>query len=129
QLVVEDEQVCGKTVRRERLALVQRVAAHLEVASEDLVHRQERRGHASGSRHELPATHAELLGGCVGELVRADLDPLLLLGLWCGHPFAVRYDLSGNWGGEGFDRVSPGAPRQLRVTEPRIVPKITVRHI
>ena len=96
QLVVEDEEVGRRTVRRKRLALVQRVAAHVEVAPEDLVHRQERGGHASGGRHELPAAHAELLGGGGGELVRARLDALLLLGLRHRHPLAVRHDLSGN---------------------------------
>src|SRR2546422_11583352 len=77
ELVVEDERVRGRTVGRKRLGLEQRFAAHVEEAPEDLVHRHERRGHASGRRPELPAAHAELLGGAVGELVPARLDALL----------------------------------------------------
>ena len=97
ELVVEDEEILRRPVRRERLAFEQRVAADLEVLPEGLVHRQEGGGHPSGGRHELPATHPELLGGGVGELVRASLDALLFLGLRHRHPLAVRHELSGDW--------------------------------
>src|SRR5207247_4747155 len=81
ELVIEDEEILRRAVRRERLAFEERVAADLEVRPEDLVHRQESSGHPAGGRHELPATHPELFGGGVGDLLRASLDALLLLGL------------------------------------------------
>src|SRR5262249_54423991 len=118
----------GKTVRRESLGLEQRFAGHVEEKPEHLVHRQERRGHASRRRHELSATHAQLLCSAVSKLIRAHPHSLLFLGLRHWPPLSVRHDLSGNGGREGIE-VSSGTLRQLCVAQPGLAFEIVImRH-
>ena len=54
--------------------------------------------------------------------------PLLLFGLSHGQIFPVRHDLGGDRRREQFGLVRSGAPCQLRITEPRIVPALFTWH-
>ena len=97
RLIVEDELPAQRARPRLRHPGLGRFgAADIEERSEDLVHRQERRGHAGAACQELPP--AQAVPGA--ELGRQILDPRLhmrlLASLGKRVEFAVRHDLGGN---------------------------------
>src|SRR6185312_12300861 len=91
RLVVEHEKVARRRVLLARAVVEHLLMAHLEEGlAEDLVHGDERGGHAARALEEAPPRDAELLRGMVGQLLDALLDLLLLPRLRERHVLAVR---------------------------------------
>ncbi len=78
----------GRHIRRRRLGL-----ADLEEAAKDLVHDQERGGHAGCGLKEPPARQALPPGEPVAQFLEPRFDLALLLGLRHRHVFVARHDL------------------------------------
>jgi hypothetical protein len=81
-------------------------AAHAEDRPVDVVHRDERRGHAGGRLEEASAAHALVLRQLVAQLLDARLDLLLLRGLRRGRELVARDELGRDRRrkGRGFSR-------------------------
>ena len=96
-LDVEDElpgQVLG--AGQQQLGLARLGGLDLEhAAAVDLVHGDERGGHAAAGLHELPAAEPEPLAVGVGQFEDSPLDALLRLALRGWKILAVRHDLGG----------------------------------
>ena len=119
-LIVEDEQVAGRCVLRERrllehldlVDLEERVAVHL-------VHREEGGSQAARAFEELPPRHPELFRGLAGELLHPRFDLLLLLRLRERHVLAVGDHASRNGGLKGL-ALRRSAAFELRVAQPGV---------
>src|SRR5262245_31293139 len=135
RLHVEDE-LAGEALgaRLHQLGLARLGGRDLEHGrAVDLVHRQERRGHAAARLQELPPAQAETFAVVVGQLEDAALDALLDFALGRREILAVRHDLGGYRGCSGsrfgtddqtlLSFAEPGTHRHLprdRWSDPRV---------
>ena len=118
-LHIEDE-LTGEALRAclHQLGLVRLGGRDLEHARPvDLVHRQERRGHAAARLQELPPAQAESLAVLVRQLEDAPLDVLLRLALGWREILAVRHDL-GRYRGCGRSSFGTDDQTLLSLAEP-----------
>jgi hypothetical protein len=88
ELVGEGARAFVRHVRRRRFR-----AAHAEERSVDVVHRDERRGHAGRALEELAAREALVLRELATQLFHARFDPLLVLRLRARQEFVARDEL------------------------------------
>ncbi len=120
-LIVEDEQVTGRCVLRER-----RLLEHLDLVDLEesvavhLVHREEGCSQAARAFEELPPRHPELFRGLVGELLDPKFDLLLLRRLREGHVLAVGNHARGDRPLKGLG-LCRSAAFELRVAQPGVL--------